>query len=270
MTTAPIPAAARAEYGTDRNVPEYRQPPRRPNAPQFELREIPNGSGGTNLRFTGFASVTDSAYEMEDFIGPFTESITAGAFKKTLAEGADVAFLLNHTGMTLARTKPGTLKLSEETDPATSPVPGVTGLHSEALLDPANPQVAAMRSAIDRGDLDEMSFAFRIMRQEWNKAYDVRQIHEVSLDKGDVSLVNYGANPHTGGTVSLRQRLSGRPGLTDRSPARHDLLLARAQNLANTNSDRERQFAHEMGIVLRDRTWRKNLADDARRLRGRP
>ena len=33
----------------------------------------------------------------------WSETIKRGAFKKTLAEGADVNFLLNHEGMTLAR-----------------------------------------------------------------------------------------------------------------------------------------------------------------------
>jgi len=64
-----------------------------------------------------------------------------------------------------------------------------------------------------------MSFAFRVTRQEWNDAYDQRWITEVNLDKGDVSPVNYGANPHTGGMVSMRSAvalLSGR-GLTAQS-----------------------------------------------------
>jgi DnaJ-class molecular chaperone len=56
-----------------------------------------------------------------------------------------------------------------------------------------------------------MSFAFRVLRQEWNEDYTRRWINEVSLDKGDVSLVNYGANPTTGGTVSIRQRFKGHP-----------------------------------------------------------
>src|ERR1700756_268253 len=124
-----------------RNVVETRVSPRS----EFELREVPNGAGGTNLRFTGFASVTDAEYEMEDFIGPWIESVSVGAFRKTLSEGADVAFLLNHEGMTLARTKPGTLKLSEQTDPDASPIRGITGLHSEALFDPLNMYVQAMR-----------------------------------------------------------------------------------------------------------------------------
>ncbi len=197
---------AKAIRGELRGVPENRIS----TSSHFELREVANGTGGTNLRFTGFASVTEAEYEMEDWMGPWIESVSIGAFKRTLDAGADVAFLLNHQGMTLARTKPGTLKLSEETDGSKSPVFGVTGLHSEALLDPQNMYVQAMRSAVDRGDLDEMSFAFRVVQQEWNGDWDRRWIKEVSLDKGDVSLVNYGANPTTGGTVSMRQKLTER------------------------------------------------------------
>jgi hypothetical protein len=197
--------AIRADY---RNIPEQRIS----TGPRFELREVPNGTGGTNLRFTGFASVTgDTAvYSMEDWLGEWDESISVSAFDKTLAEGADAVYLINHTGMSLARTKSGTLKLSAVKNGASSPIYGITGLYTEAMLDPGNHYVAAMRSAVDRGDLDEMSMAFRVTRQEWNAAWDRRWINELSLDKGDVSLVNYGANPHTGGTVSLRQRFAGR------------------------------------------------------------
>ena len=189
----------RATRDAMRNVRETRLCPL-----AFELRDVPNGTGGTDLLFTGYASVTDKFYEMQDWVGPFEEQVVGGAFRKTLDEGCDVAFLLNHEGMTLARTKPGTLMLAEHTgsDPA--------GLHAQARLDPTNPTVAAMRSAIERGDLDEMSFAFRVTRQRWvwaedsDAELDQRYIQEVNLNQGDVSLVNYGANPHTGGLVAVR------------------------------------------------------------------
>jgi HK97 family phage prohead protease len=169
---------------------------RRAVAREFELRASDDGSGGTTLTFTGYASVTESPYEMEDWLGPYTEVIRRGAFGKTLAEAADVPFKLNHDGMTLARTKSGTMSLSEDE----------TGLHVEAQLDPRNSAVRDIQSAMERGDMDEMSFGFRVIRQEWSPDYTQRDISEVSLNKGDVSLVNYGANPHTGGLTSLRGR----------------------------------------------------------------
>jgi HK97 family phage prohead protease len=164
---------------------------------------------GNTLTFTGYASVTDSPYEMEDFIGSYTETVSRGAFKKTLGEGADVPFKLNHDGMTLARTKSGTMRLAEDS----------TGLHVEADLDARNPVVVGIQSAMERGDLDEMSFAFRVTRQEWNDAYTERWINEVNLSKGDVSIVNYGANPHTGGLTNLR-------GLSDEDMARVQEYIA--------------------------------------------
>jgi hypothetical protein len=57
---------------------------------------------------------------------------------------------------------------------------------------------------MERGDLDEMSFAFRVVRQDWAPDWSQRDIREVDLNKGDVSVVNYGANPHTAGLTSLR------------------------------------------------------------------
>ena len=152
-----------------------------------ELRDSANGTGGSTLSFTGYASVTETPYEMQDFLGPYSEVVRRGAFTKTLDEGADVAFKINHDGMTLARTKSGTLRLAEDS----------VGLLVSADLDPVSPKVQELRSGIDRGDLDEMSFAFMVTRQEWSPDYSQRDIQEVNLTKGDVSVVNYGANPST-------------------------------------------------------------------------
>lgn len=150
----------------------------------MELRSQPDGTGGEVLRFSGYASVTEAPYEMEDWLGAYTEVVRRGAFAKTLAEGADVPFKVNHDGITLARTKSGTLRLSEDS----------TGLLAEADLDPSSPAVQTLRSAMERGDIDEMSFAFRVTRQEWSPDYTQRDILEVNLNKGDVSAVNFGAN----------------------------------------------------------------------------
>jgi HK97 family phage prohead protease len=170
---------------------------------EVELRDKPDGTGGTMLAFEGYACVTDVGFEMWDMFGSFTEFVRRGAFTKTLSEGADVAFLVNHEGVTLARTKSETLRLAEDD----------TGLHSEAGLDPASPAVQVIRSAMERGDMDEMSFAFRVTKQEWSPDYEQRDILEVNLDKGDVSLVNYGANPFTSGGLRSIAREARRRGV---------------------------------------------------------
>jgi HK97 family phage prohead protease len=164
-----------------------------------ELRAKPDGSGGDTLTFTGYACVTEQGYEMEDWLGAYTEVVRQGAFTKTLSEGADVPFLVNHGGLTLARTKSGTLRLAEDD----------TGLHTEADLDPSSPHVQALRSAMDRGDVDEMSFGFWVTRQQWSPDYDQRDILEVRLHKGDVSVVNYGANPNTAGAQLNARDVTG-------------------------------------------------------------
>jgi hypothetical protein len=50
-----------------------------------------------------------------------------------------------------------------------------------------------------------MSFAFRVIRQNWNKARTERMLTEVSLADGDVSIVTYPAYPAT--SVEAREAL---------------------------------------------------------------
>lgn len=144
---------------------------------------------GDGLTFDGIASAVDAPYVVHDMLGEFQETISRGAFKKTLAEKDDVALLVNHAGVPLARTKSKTLKLSAAPD-----------LRAVATLDPANPTVQEIRSAMSRGDLDQMSIGFRVTRQEWNGDYTERIIREVKLF--DVSVVTFPANPAT--SASLR------------------------------------------------------------------
>lgn len=158
----------------------------RATAPML-LRAEDSGDG---LSLSGYASVFDADYEITDALGTYTERVAPGAFTRTLDHGADVRLLINHDGLPLARTKSGTLKLSEDD----------TGLLTEAQLDGESPTVRSLKSAMDRGDADQMSFAFRVTRQEWNDDYTDRTIREVQLF--DVSVVTFPANPAT--SVSLR------------------------------------------------------------------
>lgn len=163
---------------------------RRFDASQVEIREISDGM----LRFTGYASVTERGYE----VGDFQETIARGAFKRTLSENPDVVLLLNHDGLPLARTKSGTLTLAED----------ARGLRVDADLNPADPDVQRVRPKLERGDVDEMSFAFRATSQEWNDDYTQRRITGVTIHKGDVSIVTYGANDaSTGGLAGLKRSL---------------------------------------------------------------
>ena len=150
--------------------------------------------------FTGYATVTEVGYDI--YGGPdeggWTEYVSFGAFTKTLSEKPDVNFVINHVGMSLARTKSGTLRITED----------VVGLAVSADLDRRQSAVNDLVIGMERGDIDEMSFKFRVIRDKWLTADGVevpwwdldgikRYITEVSLHKGDVSAVNYGANPNT-------------------------------------------------------------------------
>jgi HK97 family phage prohead protease len=143
------------------------------------------GEGNTII---GYAAIFDSpSVDMG-----FTEFVTRGAFTKTLKDGADVRLLLDHEGAPLARTKSGTLRLSEDD----------RGLRIEADLDPANPLAQTVLSALRRGDMNQMSFAFRTIRDSWNTDRSVRELREVQLY--DVSVVTFPAYEATVAEVRAR------------------------------------------------------------------
>jgi HK97 family phage prohead protease len=142
----------------------------------------------------GYASTFNEPYEMWDAFGPYRENVQGNALDKSLAAQPDVAFLLNHRGMTMARTTNNTLALTTD----------ALGFRAEAWLNPERQDVRDLVSAIDDRLIDEMSFAFMLVDAEWNDAYDEFTIREVNIDRGDVSAVNYGANPYT--SIAARTR----------------------------------------------------------------
>jgi hypothetical protein len=152
----------------------------------FSAVEQRNDDDKDTLLFTGYASVFNKGYGVRDQRGQYTETIKPGAFKKTLKEQDDVRFLVNHDGIPLARTSSGTLELEEDD----------YGLFVRAELDPSNPTVAEIASAMKRGDLNEMSFAFAAIRDDFDAREENREVTEARLF--DVSVVTYPANPWAG------------------------------------------------------------------------
>lgn len=150
----------------------------------LEVRALGNG----NTLF-GYAAVWDSPSEPM----PFVEFVRRGAFTKTLNDGADVRLLIDHSGVPLARSKSGTLVLEEDEK----------GLRVEADLDPANPDAQRVLSAMKRGDLSQMSFAFRTIKDSWSKDRMTRELREVQLF--DVSVVTYPAYEETVAELRAKQ-----------------------------------------------------------------
>lgn len=155
-------------------------------APGLQVRTV--GDGG--MRLSGHASVTETPYP----VGFYVETIARGAFRRTLSEDPDVQLLLNHGvggQLPLARTRSGTLRLSEDE----------IGLAVDADLDEDDPEAQRLARSMKRGDIDQMSFAFIVTGEKWNDDFTERRITGLSLNRGDVSVVNQGANAASTATI---------------------------------------------------------------------
>lgn len=117
-------------------------------------------------------------FGVEARIADFIEVIAAGAFAASLKSGADILALVDHDRTTvLARTRSGTLKLSEDS----------AGLAFELAI----PDTGAGRDVLalaERRDLGGMSFGFLVPKggEAWSgnrrtlTAIDLREISVVS------------------------------------------------------------------------------------------
>jgi HK97 family phage prohead protease len=173
----------RTSTGRPPPIPTFGGLEHRTIATTFEAQDA-----GLEFKLCGYASVTETWYEM----GSYLERIAGGAFERTLSQNPDLQLLVNHEGLPLARTtipagRVGSLQLSEDSH----------GLHFEAQLNRNDPDARTLVRKIRDGLMDECSFAFRVIRQSWNDNHTERTIQEVSLDRGDVSICNFGANPST-------------------------------------------------------------------------
>lgn len=219
---------AAATYGADMQVsrtgfdfgnPQGGQPSQVPAGSYW----IGDGDGDavSDLYFTGLASSTNSPYEMYDAAGPYQEIVAPGAFQASLALGdqLDVPLVIQHTDIRrIARTTipvgmPGHLQLSESS----------AGLVCLAQLDPADPDVQYVIGKIQSGLVSEMSFRFEITSGEWSPDYSQFVINSASLQRGDVSICGYGANPNTFAAMSR----SAQPMSDDAARKLYDQLRSR-------------------------------------------
>jgi HK97 family phage prohead protease len=147
--------------------------------------DVEERAANGDVVFRGYASVFDAPY---DIAGAFTETVKRGAFARTLDHREwRIHLLVNHdeSSIPLASVEAGTMRLSEDAH----------GLRVEAALDPTSPYAQSVISAVRRGDLAEMSFAFSVVRDNWSQDYTKRDLLEVRLY--EVSVVRNGANPAT-------------------------------------------------------------------------
>ncbi len=159
---------------------------KRANGLKAEVRADKSG-----LRVEGYAAVFG---EETNISGVFREVIEHGAFRDAIGRD-DVVFNINHEGLPLARTRSGTLELEEDD----------YGLKMATTLDAEDPDVKSIAGKMQRGDLDKMSFAFFVDREEWEEDEEknpLRRIKSVRLQ--DVSIVTFPA--YEGTEIALRSR----------------------------------------------------------------
>jgi HK97 family phage prohead protease len=155
-----------------------------------ELRSETGAEGeGEARKIVGRPAVYN---QLSQDLGGFRERIVSGAFTKTLQE-SNVKALWNHNDdYVLGSRKAGTLNINEDAG----------GLMFEA--EPPDTQWARdFMLSVDRGDVDQMSFRFRTIRDRWIQDEDgsvIRELVEVQLI--EVSPVTFPAYPQT--SVDLR------------------------------------------------------------------
>lgn len=164
---------------------------------------------------------------IQDWAGEFIERIEPSALDN--ADLKDVRLFVNHdiNKIALARSKNGnenstmSFTIDEE------------GLHMRAVLDiDNNAEARSLYSAIKRGDMDGMSFMFRIKKEEWkdiDSELPTRIIREISIVH-EVSVVNFPAYPQT----SINARSGGEE--TPYSPL-EEAREQRAKEIAKKKND---------------------------------
>lgn len=156
----------------------------------------------------GYAAVFNT---WSEDLGGFIERIRPGAFSRALREKQDVRALIGHdTKLVMGRTKAGTLRLAEDE----------RGLAFE--LDPPSGVMASHYvDAVERGDMDGMSFRFVVPNRDghsWNRSVDPVQRELIDVDLEEISLVAYPAYPDT--SAALRSLEAHRKTQPLRTPRR--------------------------------------------------
>lgn len=156
ITPEPAPEARAEAPALERRTADAR----------WEVREEPDGTVG--LR--GYAAVFDAPAH--------GEVVRSSAFNRSLAEGDIVELLFDHDGIPLASTRGGTMSLTVDESGLVVDVPS---------LDMESPYVKSIVSAMRRGDLQKMSFAFFTREDNYDPETMTRELTDVSLV--DVSVV---------------------------------------------------------------------------------
>lgn len=154
-------------------------------ASKFETREAED-----SLYIEGYFSVFNTNYDLWEGA---SESVAPGAFSNTL--GRDIRALIDHeTRLVLGRNKSHTLELREDEH----------GLWGRITINPNDQDAMNLYERVKRGDVDQCSFGFDIVREDTEIGADGSvhwTIREVVLY--EVSVVTFPAYEET--SVSARK-----------------------------------------------------------------
>ena len=155
-------------------------------ASKFETRE-----DGNELKIEGYFAVFNSIYQIFDDL---SESVAPGAFDDTL--GDDIRALINHdSSLVLARNTAHTLELRQDEH----------GLWGSITINPNDQDAVNLYERVKRGDVDQCSFGFEIVREDTEVGEDGSihwTIQEVNLF--EVSACTFPAYEAT--NISARER----------------------------------------------------------------
>jgi len=207
----------------------------------YQFNELRVTRGETGNQVEGYASVYD---QWSDDLGGFVERVVGGAFDSILATDPDTRALQNHDpNRVLGRTSSNTLRMFADSN----------GLHVD-ITPPNTTYANDLLVVMERGDVDQMSFAFLAEQDEW-RMNDNGVIERDLLSfktLGDVSVVTFPAYPQT--SVQIRsltttyQRLR-HADRTDEAAMVHTLLTDLRQRqavLLSPDSDQwQVQLAHK-------------------------
>lgn len=167
----------------DRNIIQMRT-----SSSEFKTRE-----DGGSLSIEGYFAVFNSNYEMAPGM---SESIAPGAFSNTIS--GDIRALINHdTTLVLGRTKANTLRLNEDSH----------GLFGHIDINPNDGDAMNLYERVKRGDVDQCSFGFDIVREDTDISPDGSvhwTIREVNLY--EVSCCTFPAYESTNISARTAQR----------------------------------------------------------------
>lgn len=157
---------------------------------QVEVREGENGQ----RTIAGYAVKWEMKSHAMGYFKRFKEQFTKGAFAESLTNDDQLALWSHDTTKVLGRTKNGTLRLFEDD----------VGLRFELDL-PNSTLGNDAYETIKRGDVDGVSFGFRMVKQEWDENDTENIVRTISKAKLlEISPVAFPAYPDS--QVSARSR----------------------------------------------------------------